>query len=202
MIGKLKGVVDATNDDFMILDVGGVGYKVFTSKKTLQNIPAPGETCELLIETHMREDQIRLYGFLMEDEQEIFNLLLNVQGVGARLALAVLSAFTSRDVVSMLSAEDTVALARAQGVGPKLASRIINELKTKIAGLKQTKPSVRLGVKNGKEEQAFRDALSALVNLGYKPTQAHLALLNALRKSDHAVDVETLVRAGLRELAT
>lgn len=202
MIGKLKGVVDTVGDDFMILDVGGVGYKIFTSKKALQDIPTTGEACELLIETHMREDQIRLYGFLAENEREIFNLLLNVQGVGTRLALAILSTFSSRDVVSLLSAGDTTALAKAQGVGSKLASRIVNELKTKIVGLKQVKSSLQPGVKDEKEEQAFRDALSALINLGYKPTQAHLALLSALRKSDSAIDVESLVRAGLRELAT
>jgi holliday junction DNA helicase RuvA len=201
MIGKLKGVVDSIGEASLILDVGGVGYQVFASGSALSLMPKPGEAAELWIETHVREDQIRLYGFLSEDERDVFNLLLQVQGVGARIALAILSVLSPFELVSALAAGDSAALAEAQGVGPKLASRIANELKSKVAGLKGGVTPFRKGAKASKEEQAFRDALSALVNLGYKPTQAHLALLSALRKAGADADVEALVKAGLKELA-
>jgi len=202
MIAKLKGLVDAVGAEFLILDVGGVGYQVFASAKTLRLLPKAGEGCELLIETHVRADQIRLYGFLSEEERDLFNLLLDVQGVGARLALALLSVLPPFELVSALAAGDTAALAEAQGVGPKLASRIVNELKSKVAGLKGAVTPFRRGAKPGPDEQAFRDALSALVNLGYKPTQAHLALLSALRRTGEGAGVEALVKAGLKELAS
>ena len=202
MIGKLKGVVDSIGETSFILDVGGVGYQVFASATALRRLPKPGAPAELLIETHVREDQIRLYGFLAEDERDLFNLLLGVPGVGARLVLAILSVLPPFELLSALAAGDTAALVEAQGVGPKLASRIVNELKSKVAGLKGAVTPFRKGAKGAKEEQAFRDALSALVNLGYKPTQAHLALLAASRRAGEGAGVAALVKAGLKELAS
>ncbi|HXV73576.1 MAG TPA: Holliday junction branch migration protein RuvA [Sphingomonadales bacterium] len=202
MIGKLKGAVDSIGEEFLILDVGGVGYQVFASQKALRLLPKAGEACELLIETHVREDLIRLYGFLSEDERDLFNLLLEVQGVGARLALAILSILSPVELVSALAAGDAPTLAEAHGVGPKLASRIVNELKSKVTGLKSAVTPFHKGAKAAKEEQAFRDALAVLVKLGYKPTQAHLALLSALRKAGEGAGVEALVKVGLKELAS
>lgn len=199
MIGKLKGVVDAIGPEWMIVDVAGVGYKVFASAKTLRTMPAEGETVELMIETHVREDHIHLYGFLSADEQDMFNLLLEVQGVGTRVALAILTVLAPFELQAALASGDTGAISQAQGVGPKLAARIINELKSRLG-----EPLAAAPGKKGEptpRDATFRDALSALVHLGYKPSQAHMALLAAARKAGEGANVEALVKAGLKELS-
>ena len=198
MIAKLKGIVDTIGPEWAIVDVGGVGYLVQASGRTLRHMPAEGEPVEVLIETHVREDHIQLYGFLAQAEIDMFRLLLSVQGVGTRVALAILSVLEPAALESALAAGDKAAVSEAQGVGPKLAGRIVNELKDKVAGVAAEMPA-RL-VKTG-EADHFQDAVSALVQLGYKPAQAHTALLAASRKINGGGDVSALVKEGLKELS-
>ena len=134
MIGKLKGIVDTIGDGFLIIDVAGVGYYVFASSKTCAQTAA-GEAVEFLIETHVREDHIHLYGFANAGEKDWFNLLLNVQGVGTKVALAILSLHSPQDLVAAIASQDKTAFARVSGIGPKLAQRIVTELKDKVAKL-------------------------------------------------------------------
>ncbi|MFZ1097231.1 MAG: Holliday junction branch migration protein RuvA, partial [Xanthobacteraceae bacterium] len=131
MIGKLKGVIDSYGEDCIILDVNGVGYRVHCSARTLQELPATGQPATLAIETHVREDQIRLFGFLTEVEREWFGLLQTVQGVGAKVALSVLGTLRPADLASAIAMRDKAMVARAPGVGPKVAERIVTELKDK-----------------------------------------------------------------------
>src|SRR5688572_3818497 len=142
MIGKLKGVIDSYGEDFVILDVGGVGYQVQCSARTLQALPAPGEAATLSIETYVREDQIRLFGFMSDGEREWFRLLQTVQGVGAKVALSVLSTFKPADLASAVALGDKAAIRRAPGVGPKVAERIVTELKDKAPAYTSLDPAV------------------------------------------------------------
>ena len=200
MIAKLKGILDTVAADWLIVDVGGVGYQVQASGKTLSSLPAEGEAIELLIETHVREDHIHLYGFLSQGEIDMFRLLLSVQGVGTRVALAIMSVMDPGALQVALASADKAAVSEAQGVGPKLAARIVNELKDKVGHLAGEIPA-RL-VKGGEAgADDFQDAVSALVQLGYKPSQAHTALLAASRKMNGGGDVSALVKQGLRELS-
>ena len=141
MIAKLAGIVDQVGEDGAVIDVGGVGYLAFCSTRTLGQLPPAGEPVRLLIETHVREDHIHLYGFVDAAERDWFRLLTTVQGVGARLALAILSALTPEELGLAIVAQDNAVLARAEGVGPKLAARIVNELKDKVGGLALAAPS-------------------------------------------------------------
>ena len=131
MIGKLKGIVDSYGADYIILDVGGVGYQVHCSARTLQALPAHGEAATLSIETYVREDQIKLFGFASDIEREWFRLLQTVQGVGAKVALSVLGTLKVSDLASAIAMRDKAAIARSPGVGPKVAERIVTELKDK-----------------------------------------------------------------------
>ena len=131
MIGKLKGVIDSYGEDFIVLDVQGVGYLVHCSARTLQALPGAGEAATLSIETHVREDQIRLFGFLSDTEREWFRLLQTVQGVGAKVALSVLSTFKPGELASAIAMGDKASIKRTPGVGPKVAERIVIELKDK-----------------------------------------------------------------------
>jgi Holliday junction DNA helicase RuvA len=142
MIGKLKGIIDTYGDDFVILDVGGVGYLVHCSARTLQALPARGEPATLSIETHVREDQIRLFGFLNDVEREWFQLLQTVQGVGAKVALSVLGTFKPADLASAVATRDKAQIAKAPGVGPKVAERIVTELKDKAPAYADIDPAV------------------------------------------------------------
>jgi len=198
MIAKLKGLVDSTGEDWVIVDVGGVGYLVYASARTLSHLPPVGEAVELFIETHVREDHIHLYGFPNEAELEMFRLLTSVQGVGARVGLAILSVMDPDSLAGALAMGDVAAISQGKGVGPKLAARVINELKDKVGGLPST------GVQGGGAramDPVFQDALSALVQLGYKPSQAHPALLAAVKAAGPEADVSALVKAGLKELS-
>lgn len=199
MIAKLKGLVDSVGENTAIIDVGGVGYLIFASAKTLRTFPGPGEPVEVLIETHVREDHIHLYGFVSEVELEMFRLLTSVQGVGTKLALAILSTLDPNALQAALISGDKAAMTSAPGVGPKLAARILNELKEKVGAFAGT-PTLapRAGVAG---EEDFQDALSALVKLGYKPSQAHMALMAASQKVGDGADVSALVKGGLRELS-
>ena len=204
MIGKLKGMIDSYGEDFVILDVHGVGYLVHCSVRTLQALPAAGEAVELAIETHVREDQIRLFGFGSAAEREWFRLLQTVQGVGTKVALAVLSTLKPVDLASAIAMRDKAALTRAPGVGGKVAERIVTELKDKAPALAAVDPAVvRLtgALDERSAPQPLRDAVSALVNLGYGVPQAAAAVAAAARSAGEGADTKTLIRQGLKELA-
>jgi len=204
MIGKLKGIVDSYGEDNVILDVNGVGYLVHCSSRTLQALPAPGEPAVLAIETHVREDQIRLFGFLSDVEREWFRLLQTVQGVGTKVALAVLSTLDPHELASAIAMRDKAAVARTPGVGPKVAERIVTELKDKAPAYAQIDPAVvRLSgqVEDRRAPQPVADAVSALINLGYGQPQAAAAIAAAARAAGEGADTPRLIRLGLKELA-
>jgi Holliday junction DNA helicase RuvA len=204
MIGKLKGVIDSYGEDFIIVDVGGVGYVVHCSARTLQALPAPGEPVALAIETHVREDQIRLFGFLTDVEREWFRLLQTVQGVGTKVALAVLGTLKPADLASAIAMRDKAAVARTPGVGPKVAERIVTELKDKAPAYANVDPAViRLSgaVEERRAPQPVADAVSALINLGYGHPQAAAAIAAATRNAGEGADTAQLIRLGLKELA-
>jgi Holliday junction DNA helicase RuvA len=205
MIGKLRGIVDSYSGDAIILDVGGVGYLVQCSTRTLQALPRPGEPASLSIETHVREDAIRLYGFLADEERDWFRLLQNVQGVGAKVALAILGMGSVQTLASAVALQDKAAIAKAPGVGPRLAARITAELKDKMPALGAVDPAVaRL---SGEEPErgtppAVHDAISALANLGYARPQAAAAVATAMKALGQDAEAQALIRRGLKELST
>jgi Holliday junction DNA helicase RuvA len=204
MIGKLKGIIDDYGEDGIVLDVNGVGYRVHCSPRTLQELPAKGQPATLAIETYVREDQIRLFGFSTEIEREWFRLLQTVQGVGAKVALAVLGTLKPADLASAIAMRDKAAVARAPGVGPKVAERIVTELKDKAPAYAVLDPAVvRLSaaVTERRAPQPVADAVSALVNLGYGQPQAAAAIAAAARSAGETADAARLIRLGLRELA-
>jgi len=204
MIGKLKGLIESYGQDSVILDVGGVGYEVHCSARTLQELPGIGQPATLSIETHVREDQIRLFGFVTEIEREWFRLLQTVQGVGAKVALSVLGTLKTSELSSAIAMRDKAMVARAPGVGPKVAERIVTELKDKAPAYTNIDPAlVRLsGALDDKRAPApVTDAVSALVNLGYAQPQAAAAIAAASRSAGEGAEATTLIRLGLRELA-
>ena len=209
MIAKLRGHVDSVGDDWAILDVGGVGYLVFCSGRTLGALPAPGEAASLVIETHVREDHIHLYGFADTLERDAFRLLGTVQGVGARVALAILTVVPADTLGGVLAAQDKAALTRAAGVGPKLAGRIVAELKDKATGLGAVPTGRPAGVavdgaaapaSGGPGAGVVDDATSALVNLGYGRAESWAEATAAARALGEAATVEAVIGAALREL--
>lgn len=204
MIGKLKGIVDSYGDDYVILDVGGVGYQVQCGARTLQALPSPGEAAVLSIETYVREDQIRLFGFRSDTEREWFRLLQTVQGVGARVALSVLGTLSPSDLASAIALRDKALVARSPGVGPKVAERIVTELKDKAPALANVDPAVvKLSdaLDDKRAPQPVSDAISALVNLGYGQPQAAAAIASASRSAGDDAATATLIRLGLKELS-
>jgi Holliday junction DNA helicase RuvA len=204
MIGKLKGIIDSYGEDFIVLDVGGVGYLVHCSARTLQSLPGTGQPATLSIETHVREDQIKLFGFLSDVEREWFRLLQTVQGVGAKVALSVLGTLKPADLASAIAMRDKAAIARTPGVGPKVAERIVTELKDKAPAYAEVDPAViRLSgaVEDKRAPQPLADAVSALVNLGYGQPQAAAAIAAAARSAGEGADAARLIRLGLKELA-
>jgi holliday junction DNA helicase RuvA len=198
MIAKLSGRVDQSGDGETIIDVGGIGYLVFCSSRTLSQLPSIGEAVTLVIETHVREDHIHLYGFVSEIERDWFKLLQIVQGVGARMALGVLSILTPDELVVAIGAQDKAAVQRVSGVGAKLATRIVTELKDKAPSLGGGQ--VIEGAFGG-ADGAVSDAVSALVNLGYRPAEASSAVSAAARDLGADGEVGDLIRRGLLELA-
>ena len=204
MIGKLRGIIDSYGEDFVIIDVGGVGYLVHCSTRTLQALPAQGEAVTLAIETHVREDQIKLFGFNSDLEREWFRLLQTVQGVGTKVALAILGTLKPADLASAIALRDKAAIVRTPGVGPKVAERIVTELKDKAPAYADIDPAVvRLSgaVDENRAPRPVADAVSALVNLGYGQPQAAAAIAAAARSAGEGAETKQLIRLGLRELA-
>ena len=204
MIGKLKGVVDGTGEDWIILDVGGVGYLVHCSSRTLSILPSSGEAASLSIETHVRETEIKLFGFASDFERDWFRLLQNVQGVGAKVALAILGTLTPGDLASAIALQDKAMVSRAPGVGPKVAQRIVTELKDKAPALSgDTSGTIGLQqeIGEGVATSTVQDAVSALTNLGYSGQQASAAVGAALKELGEDATSATLIRLGLRELS-
>jgi holliday junction DNA helicase RuvA len=204
MIGKLKGLVDSVGGESLILDVNGVGYVVAASTRTLRGLPPPGQAIALHIETQVREDAIRLFGFLAEAERDWFRLLQGVQGVGAKVALAILGVLSAAELANAIASQDKAMVARAPGVGPKLATRIVVELKDKAP----TSDGADLrggGVAEGAGDEALapgaRDAVLALVNLGYARPQAALAVARGVASLGAGAEAAALIRRGLKELA-
>lgn len=201
MIGKLTGIVDSATSNQLILDVGGVGYLVGCSAHTLRNIGGKGATCVLFIETWVREEAINLYGFIEEAERDAFRLLTTVQGVGAKAALSILGVLSPARLTETIAAQDKASLTAADGVGPKLAARILTELKDKVAHL-PLGPS--MSAPNGKGSSnggILSDALSALVNLGYRRMEAYAALQEALTQTGSEAKLDTLLRTALTSLS-
>jgi Holliday junction DNA helicase RuvA len=200
MIGKLRGVVDSVEEEALILDVNGVGYLVSASARTLRALPSAGEAAELLVETHVREDAIRLYGFLTAAERDWFRLLQSVQGVGAKVALGILGALSADALSAAVAKQDKAMMARAPGVGPKLAARLVLELKDKAPALAAAGPEAGherpLGL-----PKAAEDAILALVGLGYARPQAVAAVTRISAELGGEAETAALVRAGLKELA-
>ncbi len=204
MIGKLRGVVNSYGEDFVIVDVGGVGYEVHCSVRTLQSLPSPGETVALSIETYLREDMIRLFGFASDLEREWFRLLQTVQGVGSRVALGVLGIMKPGELATAIALQDRALLARAPGVGKKVAERIVTELRDKAPAYSSADPAVihlQADLAERRAPQPVAEAVSALVNLGYAQIQASAAVAAAARASGEAATTEQLIRLGLKELA-
>ena len=203
MIGKLRGVVDGLDDEGLLLDVNGVGYVVAASAHTLRALPPIGEPAELLIETHVREDAIRLYGFLTAAERDWFRLLQSVQGVGAKVALAILGALKPDALSTAVARQDKAMMARAPGVGPKLAARLVLELKDKAPALASAEfPGSGADAESAAQlPRAAEDAILALVGLGYARAQAAMAIARCSAQLGEEAQTAALIRAGLKELA-
>ena len=204
MIGKLRGVVDAVGEAHAIVDVNGVGYEVQASARTLRAMQA-GQEVSLAIETHVREDAIRLYGFSSEVERAGFRTLQTVQGVGAKVALGVLGTLSTQDLANAVALQTWAAVEQAPGVGKKLAQRIVAELKDKVPALGAGGLSLPVAGKAGAASQpplddAAAEAISALTNLGYQPGQASQAVAAAIAELGKDTDTRTLIRRGLKEL--
>ncbi len=208
MIGKLTGKIDTVGESFLIIDVGGVGYEVQASARTLRNLEL-GSTASLTIDTHVREDAIRLYGFSSELERSWFRTLQGVQGVGAKVALAILGVLGSQELANAIALGDWAAVEQAPGVGKKIAQRIVSELKDKapalaVAGLEV--PAGKAGmagkaVGGTAHGGAAAEAISALTNLGYQPAHASQAVAVAMKDLGAEADTAQLIRRGLKELA-
>jgi len=206
MIAKLTGLVDRKGEGWAIIDVSGVGYLVFCSSRTLSYMEIGG-TMSLVVETHVREDHIHLYGFFEQTECDWFKLLTTVQGVGAKVALGILSAIANDELYQAIVAADKETITRAPGVGPKLAVRLLTELKDKIATLSRgsekflDSSNLSLMHKNRVASSTISEAVSALVNLGYSGSYSLAAVNSASEKLDDNIELEALIRAALVELA-
>jgi Holliday junction DNA helicase RuvA len=200
MIAQLTGLVDALEDGRCVIDVAGVGYLVHASSRTLAALPRPPEPAKLLVETHVREDAIQLFGFAETTERDWFRLLTTVQGVGPRVALSILSALAPRDLIGAIAARDQASLTRAPGVGARLAARLLTELKDKVGAMPSSAgpgvavPVVRPGGTVG-------DALSALVNLGYRRPEAHATVARVTERLGANAALDAIIRDSLKELA-
>ncbi|MBP2303750.1 Holliday junction branch migration protein RuvA [Azospirillum melinis] len=207
MIAKLTGIVDSTGTDWVVLDVNGVGYLLSCSNRTLSRLSV-GERASLVVETFIREERIVLHGFGDQADREWFKLLTTIQGVGARLALSILGVLDPDQLTRAIASQDKTALVRADGVGPKVAARILNELKDKVGNL-ALGPAATAGAPAGKgapaavpgATPALADAVSALVNLGYGRSEAFGAVVAAGRVLGDDAGVSDLIRQGLKELS-
>jgi Holliday junction DNA helicase RuvA len=203
MIGKLSGKLDSVSLNAVIVDVGGVGYEVTVGARTLTSLPPLGESVTLAIDTHVREEEIRLYGFASEHERAWFRALQIVQGVGAKVALAVLGTLSASELANAVALQDKGQVSRAPGVGPKVAARIVAELKDKMPSLAPAlKPQGGIApIAVLPEGLAARDAVSALTNLGYAHGEAAAAISAAIGKAGREARAEELIRLGLKELS-
>ncbi|TYC52037.1 Holliday junction branch migration protein RuvA [Rhodobacterales bacterium] len=204
MIGKLKGTVDSYGEDHVILDVHGVGYQVHCPSRILQSLPRAGEAAILFIETIVREDMIRLYGFAQEAEREWFRILMTVQGVGAKVALGILGILKASEVANAIALGDKATISRAPGVGKRVAERIVSELKDKAPGLASIDEdtiTVSRTVADNVAARPVAEAVSALTNLGYQQAQASAAVAKAMQSAGEDASTEVLIRMGLKELA-
>lgn len=205
MIGKLTGTIDSFGENYVLLNVQGVGYQVFASARTLGRIGSAGDGASLLIDTHVREDHIHLYGFADAQEQRWFRLLTGVQGVGAKSGMAILGAISPERLSIAIAAQDKAVLTQADGVGPKLAVRILTELKDKAAKIDMAPTGRTISEKiTGKQESSVtHDAVSALVNLGYQRSEAFTAVAEASQKANdnEKENLQILIRLALKEIA-
>jgi holliday junction DNA helicase RuvA len=203
MIGKLKGRIDSTGPDWVMVDVNGVVYFVSCSSKTLDALPSVGEMGQVFTEMLVSQDNIRLVGFATSLEKDWFKLLQTVQGVGARVALAILSVMTASEVGQAIALQDKAMIGRANGVGKKLAERIVLELKDKAPAY--TASDIGLNAVAAElaapKSSAVSDAVSALVNLGYGQSQAAMAVASAMKKAGDDQPTEKLIRLALKEMA-
>ncbi len=208
MIAHLKGRIEALDTDTAVIDVGGVGYLVAASSRTLSHL-AVGAPASLWVETVVREDAILLYGFLDAEEKQWFRRLTTVQGVGAKVALGILSVLSPGDLARAIAAGDKTALCRANGVGPKLALRVLSELKDKVAGFalapvagKAASAPAASAAPDDPRAALAADAVSALVNLGYGSSEAFAVVAAVISASgDAAPDLSTLIARALKEIA-
>lgn len=202
MIAKLKGIVDSVDGDSAVIDVGGVGYLVSASSRTLRDLVAGGEAT-MLVETIVREDAISLYGFLETAERDWFRILTTVQGVGARVALSILSTLSPDEIARAIAAQDRATLSRPAGVGPKLAARLATELKDKAAafGIAPVPKGATGSAIAAPAGSINEDAVSALVNLDYKRVEAFGAVARATQRLGEGATFDAIVRAALQELA-
>ncbi|PLX36059.1 MAG: Holliday junction branch migration protein RuvA [Hyphomicrobiales bacterium] len=201
MIGRLKGLIDGYGEDWVLIDVRGVCYVVHASARTLAALPPVGEAASVSIETFVREDQIRLFGFASDMERDWFRLLLGVQGVGTKVALAILSALAPDDLAAAVALQDKAAVSQAQGVGPKVAQRIVTELKDKAPKFGGDSSLAQVSAElDANAPSAVADAVSALVNLGYAQMQAGAAVAKARQTAGEDADTAELIRRGLKEL--
>lgn len=204
MIGKLKGTIEEIGEDYLLVDVHGVCYVAYCSGRTLAKAGSVGEAIVLFIETYVREDQLKLFGFMSALEREWFRLLQIVQGVGSKVALAVLSTLTPAELANAIALQDKTAISRAPGVGPKVAIRIMTELKAKapaFAGEGSINLALKQEIGEGVAAAPVADAVSALTNLGYSRDQAANAVAAALKNGGEGADSAKLIRLGLKELA-
>ncbi len=207
MIGKLKGIVDELGENWIIIDVNGVGYNVECASRVLANLPSVGEKVTLSIETHVRETEIRLFGFATPHERDWFRMLQSVQGVGAKVALAMLGTLSITELANAIASGDKKTITRTPGVGPKVATRIVTELKDKVGTLADVGNLADIAGGEGFAPApefaaaAAADAVSALMNLGYAQAQASAAISAAASKAGKDAKAEELIRRGLKELA-
>jgi len=198
VIAKLRGLIDNVEDGKCIVDVSGVGYLVFASTRTLATLPLPPAIASILIETQVREDAISLYGFATSAERDWFRLLTTVQGVGAKVALALLSSLSPDQLIAAIATQDKAALTRSPGVGPKLAIRILSELRERAGVMPGGGAALPASIA---PQGAVADALSALTNLGYRRAEAESALARAVTEHGETAALDVLIRAGLKGLA-
>jgi Holliday junction DNA helicase RuvA len=204
MIGKLKGIVDETADDYVLVDVNGVCYVVHCSERTIANAGKVGDQVTLFIETYVREDQLKLFGFASAFERDWFLLLQSVQGIGAKLALALLSKLSPGQLANAIALQDKSLLSKTPGVGPKAAERIVLELKNKLPKnlSDQGDAAVYQDLGGAKALAPVAEAISGLTNLGYSRDQAASAVSAVMKEAGEGVDTTKLIRLGLRHLST
>ncbi|MCV6600176.1 MAG: Holliday junction branch migration protein RuvA [Cohaesibacter sp.] len=204
MIGKLKGLIDEYADAYVLVDVNGVCYEVHCSNQTLQALPSVGEAASVLIEMHVREDQLKLFGFATALERDWFRLLTTVQGVGQKVALAILSTLKISELQSAIALQDKAMVARTPGVGPKVAQRIVSELKDKTPSLAAVDSAV-VDLQSEMDQvaapKAMAEAVSALTNLGYSSVQASAAVATIIKREGDGTGTATLIRLALKELS-